>query len=89
MFLTYDITKNNIGDIIWFLISSDNINKLILKYPSYAHGTIEKNGIIDNVKILTKNFEYALRPSINSKLWNELLMYKKTEEYIYSFFNNN
>ena len=81
IFISYDITQEpeNLGKIFLFLIPSDDVKDLILKYPSYAHGTISKNGAITRENLI---HEYALRPNPtkhnrykDKKIWNDMMKY--------------
>jgi hypothetical protein len=72
------INLNETGELFIFKLKKDEIKNLILKYGSYAHGTIKKLGKIskkdlDNCK---NDKEYALRPKLGDKCWKELLRFR-------------
>ena len=74
--------NDNIGKAYIFKITSEEMNNLILKYGSYAHGTIKKLGKITKDNLQDRNCEYCLRCNPNNKsnrnqnLWNEFLKYQ-------------
>ena len=78
----YNLYNNNIGEGFILKIPSEELYNLVVKYGSYAHGTIIKQGKIILTNIKGNNNEYALRcdPNIKSKknlkLYNELIRYK-------------
>jgi hypothetical protein len=57
------------------------MKSLILKYGSYAHGTIKKLGKItyDDLNNINNKKEYALRPKYGDKCWTELLRFRVDE----------
>lgn len=70
---------NNLGKAFIFKIPSIEMNKLIVKYGSYAHGSKLILGPITIQSVVENKHEYALRCNPNkktSKLWNELLKYE-------------
>ena len=69
--------KNN-GELFIFRLNKNNIKNIILKFGNYAHGTIQKLGIINKKDLNDHNNdkEYAIRPKYGDKCWNELLKYK-------------
>ena len=76
-YLSIKNLKNN-GELFIFRLNKYNMKNIILKYGSYAHGTIQKLGII-NKKDLNdpkNDKEYAIRPKYGDDCWNELLKYK-------------
>jgi len=84
IFTAYHLDYTNLnqaGELFIFRLKKEDIKKLIIKYGSYAHGTIKKLGQIckqdvdktDNIK------EYALRPKYGDKCWKELLQYRITD----------
>lgn len=82
--VTYNMYENNtIGKAYILKIPSSIIRNLIIKFGTYAHGTIKELGEIkDNIKKKDSNCEYALRCDPNAKkgknieLWNELKKYE-------------
>lgn len=82
--LLYDLYSDSKGKEYWLLIPSYKLYELIIEYGSYAHGTINKLGPINNNTIYGNNNEYALRfnPNIKDenkpkKIWNLLIeLYK-------------
>ena len=76
-YLSIKNLKDN-GELFIFRLNKYNMKNIILKYGSYAHGTIQKLGII-NKKDLNdpkNDKEYAIRPKYGDDCWNELLKYK-------------
>lgn len=75
----YYLSKNNyknLGELFVFVINNNEMKDFILNYGSYAHGTIKKLGKINKKTIETPNIEFALRPKINSYLWEKLLKFR-------------
>ena len=72
------------GELFLFKLNKENIKLLILKYGTYAHGTIKYFGKISENDLNDKyNIkEYALRPIYNSTLTNELLQFRIDEDSI-------
>lgn len=79
----YDISKGELGEINWFLISSEDMNVLIFSYGQYAHGTTKKNGSITRNSIRNGIFEYALRPKKDSELLQAMMQFKVDEKAIH------
>lgn len=80
----YYLTETNIdnlGELFMFKLTKSEMKQLIVKYGGYAHGTIEKHGLITEESINAENNEkeYALRPKYGDKCWNELLSFRITE----------
>lgn len=70
---------SNLGELYVFKVPKVDMCDLIVKYGTYAHGTIKKQGHITNESIqTTEHIEYALRPVYGSQLWSKLLEYKCT-----------
>jgi hypothetical protein len=69
---------DNLGELYIFKLNKEDIKLLILKYGSYAHGTVIKFGKItmDNLNNTDNLKEYALRPKYGDKCWNELLHFR-------------
>jgi hypothetical protein len=80
----YYISLKNVdelGELFIFRIDKKNIQSLIAKYGSYAHGTKSKLGDItlDDLTDVKNKKEYALRPKFGDACWNELLKFKVEE----------
>jgi len=84
IFIGYNMYKCNthIGKAYIFKIPHDKINKLIVEYGGYAHGTVKIFGKITKDNIIGRNCEYALRCDPNAvektksfKLWKEFMKY--------------
>ncbi len=73
---TYDLINDK---IYLFLINKKDMIELIKKYGSYAHGSKSEKGLIEN-NINNQDIEFALRPKLNSEVWQTLLNYEITEE---------
>lgn len=78
---TYHLCHTNLdsfGDIYVFKLKKDDMKHLVLQYGTYSHGTISKLGKITKESLDSTNndCEYSLRPSIDSKCWNDLLQFK-------------
>jgi len=74
----YHLHLNNLnkcGKLYIFYLNKLQLKNLIIKYGNYAHGTILKNGII-NESDFNYDKEYSIRPKYKDKCWNELLTYK-------------
>lgn len=91
LFMTYDHDISELGEMSLFLIPSDKIKDLIIEFPSYAHGTVAKQGIISINNENFDSYEYALRPNYKdnnpTSLWSKLIVYKKSEQFIRAFFS--
>ena len=77
----YYINNDNLeteGELFIFKLTKPDMKKLILKYGTYAHGTILKLGEITEVDLNTptNDKEYAIRPKYGDKCWNELLQFR-------------
>jgi hypothetical protein len=72
------INLNQTGELFIFRLNKEEIKKLIIKYGSYAHGTIKKLGKISKNDLDKHNNdkEYALRPKYGDKCWNDLLRFR-------------
>ncbi len=80
----YYIDKSNIdslGELFIFKLNKKNIKYIILTYGGYAHGTINKLGLItsDDLENELNNKEYAIRPKYGDKCWLELLNFRIDE----------
>ena len=69
------------GELFIFKLNKTEMKKIILKYGSYAHGTIHKLGAItcDDLNNPINNKEYAIRPKYGDRCWNELLQFRVYE----------
>lgn len=81
LFTAYYLDNSNIntlGELFIFRITKIDIKQLILKYGTYAHGTLSKLGSITNEDLdnLDNTKEYCIRPEYNSKCWNYLLQFR-------------
>jgi len=77
----YYISDENLkimGELFIFKLNKFNMKNIILKYGTYAHGTIQKLGSITNKDLNNPNNdkEYAIRPKYGDKCWDELLKYR-------------
>jgi len=72
---------NNLGELFIFKLNKDNLKYLILNYGNYAHGTINKLGIItiEDLNNINNEKEYSIRPKYGDKCWNELLQFRIDE----------
>ena len=78
--IAYYICKenlNNLGELYIFQLNKENLKDIIVKYGSYAHGTVEKLGPITLINDDENDKEYALRPKYNDNCWQMLLKYRK------------
>ena len=76
-YLSNENLKNS-GELFIFKLNKFNMKNIILKYGTYAHGTIQKLGVINkkNLDDPNNDKEYAIRPKYADKCWNELLKYR-------------
>jgi len=75
----YKLDKTNVeknGELYIFKIPKKIVNTLIVKYGTYAYGTKKKLGEITLNKLKEKEYEYTLRPKLNSDLFKEFLKYR-------------
>ena len=79
-YLDYTNLENS-GELYIFRLNKENIKPLIVKYGSYAHGTIGELGeiTIEDLDYTDNTKEYALRPKYGDKCWNELLDFRIDE----------
>jgi hypothetical protein len=68
----------NMGELFIFRLNKNYMKNIILKFGTYAHGTIQKLGIIKKKDLddPTNDKEYAIRPKYGDKCWTELLKYR-------------
>jgi hypothetical protein len=81
MFISFYLNDSNVeleGDLFIFKIPKSDINQLLFKFGSYAHGSKKQNGNITLIDLENKsNFkEYSIRTKFNDKCWKELLNYR-------------
>lgn len=69
---------DDLGELFIFKLLKNDIKQLILKYGSYAHGTVKSLGSINKIDLDNdKNKrEYALRPIYKRLCWNMLLQFR-------------
>ena len=80
----YYISDDNLekmGELFIFKLNKTDIKKIIFKYGGYAHGTIQKLGVIteDDLENPSNDKEYAIRPKYGDKCWQELLNFRIQE----------
>ncbi len=80
----YYLDESNLdmlGELFIFYLNKDQIKDIILKHGSYAHGTINKLGLIkkEDLDNTENNNEYSIRPKYNDKCWNDLLKFRINE----------
>lgn len=81
----YHISYSNIdqlGELYIFKIAKQNMVDIIKQYGDYAHGTKEKQDLVEESLKNNNNYEYAIRPKYNDNVWNELMKYRITEDAI-------
>ena len=66
------------GELFIFRLNKKDMQKMILKYGGYAHGTVQKLGPItaEDLDSVTNDKEYAIRPKYGDKCWRDLLQYR-------------
>jgi len=71
----------NLGELFIFKLIKEELIDLIKKYGNYAHGTKKKLGeiTIDNLKDITNNKEYSIRPKVGDDCWKTLLQFRINE----------
>jgi hypothetical protein len=79
-YLDYE-NLDELGELYIFKLNKENIKSLIVKYGSYAHGTIGVHGeiTIDDLNDINNQKEYALRPKYGDNCWNDLLQFRIDE----------
>jgi len=78
-----DENLKNSGELFIFRLNKIYMKNIILKYGSYAHGTIKKLGSITNKDLNNpkNDKEYAIRPKYGDSCWRDLLKYKIDDIY--------
>lgn len=81
IFIAYYISDTNLdeyGELFTFKLDKRSLKKVIVKYGTYAHGTVKKLGPITKKSLndLINNKEYAIRPKYGDKCWNKLLKFR-------------
>lgn len=82
IFTAYHLSLENLdseGELYIFKISSKELNKLILDHGRLAHGRKQELGKITQRSIRSGTTEFALRPRMNDRCWNELIKFRITE----------
>lgn len=74
-YLSFDNVENE-GELYIFVVPKADMQKLVVTYGAYAHGTLKEHGPI-RAESLDK--EYALRPTLNDRCWKELLRFRVAE----------
>lgn len=79
-YVSYE-NAQTMGELFIFKLGKPDMKKLILAYGGYAHGTIQKLGVItdDDLANPANDKEYAIRPKYGDKCWNELLAFRIPE----------
>ena len=79
----YIDSKNidNLGELFVFKLQKKYIIEIILKYGGYAHGTIQKLGVItrEDLENPHNDKEYAFRPKYGDECWSYLLQFRTDE----------
>jgi hypothetical protein len=78
-----DENLKNSGELFIFRLNKIYMKNIILKYGSYAHGTIKKLGSITNKDLNNpkNDKEYAIRPKYGDNCWCDLLKYRIDDIY--------
>jgi hypothetical protein len=81
---SYHLSHENVeteGELYIFKVPKKDIKNIVMTYGDYAHGTIKEHGAITIDSLNDKNSikEYAIRPTINDKCWNALMMFRVPE----------
>lgn len=84
LFTAYYLDNSNVenlGELFLFRLTKNDIKPLLIKYGGYAHGTINKLGIISQLDLddTSNDKEYALRPKYNDECWKSLLQFRVQE----------
>jgi hypothetical protein len=77
----YYLSKENLknmGELFIFRLNKKYMKEIILKFGTYAHGTIQKLGVIKQQDLNNpkNDREYAIRPKYGDKCWIELLKHR-------------
>jgi hypothetical protein len=83
----YYLDNSNVescGELFIFILTKNDIKELLLKYGSYAHGTVKKLGKItkEDLDDINNSKEYAFRPKYNDNCWKSLLKFRIDENSI-------
>jgi len=73
----YYLSLDNVdseGELYIFKVPKEEINRLVVSFGGYAHGTLKEHGTVDST-----NKEYALRPRRNDGCWHALLPFRVPE----------
>ena len=78
-----DENLKNSGELFIFRLNKIYMKNIILKYGSYAHGTIKKLGSITTKDLNNpkNDKEYAIRPKYGDSCWCDLLKYRIDDIY--------
>jgi len=82
----YHLCMDNVdtgGELYIFNVPKEELNKLLVSYGSYAHGTIKELGKITEESLVNTSKEYALRPSFNDPCWKALLPFRVQADLLY------
>jgi hypothetical protein len=80
----YYLSLENVGicgELFVFKVNKEDIKAFILKYGSYAHGSLKNFGkiTIDQLNETLNDREYCMRPRYNSRVWHDLLKHRTRE----------
>ena len=80
----YHLDKSSLkdkGKLFIFIVSKADMNTLLTKYGTYAHGTKKEHGLITLEDLINpeNKKEYALRPLYGDACWKALLPYEIQE----------
>jgi hypothetical protein len=69
------------GELFLFRLNKEEIKPIIIKYGTYAHGTLGKfkKITLEDLNKVDNTKEYALRPKYGDLCWKELLLYRVNE----------
>ena len=81
---SYHLSLENVdteGELYIFTVPKSDINKIVISYGGYAHGTIKEHGAItiDSLNDENSTKEYAVRTTINDECWNALMAFRVYE----------
>jgi len=77
----HETNLDDLGTLFIFKLTKQDIKPIILKYGSYAHGTIHKLGCITETDLnnTSNDKEYSIRPTYGDSCWQELLKFRIDE----------